>query len=378
MIGGMGTRIAGRAPANNTFDFLRLLAAVMVLIHHAVIHLDASFLWHSETAGPWFHGGVSLFFILSGFLIIRSAEKCHAQGRPWMDFYRNRALRIIPALYVYFVVLVVFLLVLGVLSVRSLLTVDFGAFVASNLFLIPVYSPSALDGFGVGVINGSLWTIPVEVSFYVVVPLIVLLAARTGWKQAVLVCGGVAAAGLALYGVNGGAEAGSMVWKLYGVTFLPFLWYFMIGIFWSRYWARVKQSGWVALACTVAYFVIANLPHNGGAGLGAILTGLAALPLSYAAIWFGYNGPMVLSRLTSRIGDLSFGTYIWHMIVVNTLMAVGARNWDVPGTALVTGVAVASILIAAASWQLVEKPALSRKRYSSTKSVADSRIPSRR
>jgi len=55
--------------------------------------------------------------------------------------------------------------------VSRLLSLDFGAFVASNLMLVPVYSPAALNGFGVGVVNGSLWTFPVEVSFSVVAAL---------------------------------------------------------------------------------------------------------------------------------------------------------------------------------------------------------------
>ncbi|MEV4987906.1 acyltransferase [Pseudarthrobacter sp. LMD1-1-1.1] len=338
----------------------------MVLIHHAVIHLDASFLWHSKDAGPWFHGGVSLFFILSGFLIIRSAEKCHREARPWRDFYRNRALRIVPALYAYFAVTVVFLLATGALTFKSLLSLDFAIFAGSNLFLAPVYSPGSLGDFGIGVLNGSLWTIPVEVSFYVVVPLLVILAARVGWNRALVAAGALAAGALAIYGLTGGADASAMAWKLFGVTFLPFLWYFVIGIFWSRYWDKVRQSGWFALVCTAAYFVIINLPQNGGSGIGAIMTGLAALPLSYAAIWFGYNAPRAFRGITDRIGDLSFGTYIWHMIVVNTLVAVGARNWDVPGTVLVTGVLVGSMLIAAASWNFVEKPALGRKNYSSS------------
>lgn len=348
----------------NAFDFLRLAAAIMVVIHHAVIHLDVPFLWHSKESGPWFHGGVSLFFILSGFLITRSAEKCHAEGRSWWDFYRNRALRVVPALYAYFVATVFLLLAIGALAPRALATLDFGVFAASNLFLTPVYSPTSLDGFGVGVINGSLWTIPVEVSFYVVVPLILMLAAKTGWKRALTATSIIAVAGIALYGATGGAEAEAMVWKLYGVTFVPFLWFFTIGMVWSKLWKRIPHNGWAALACLVAYFVIINLPHSGGAGLSAILTGLAALPLSYAAIWFGYNAPKGFYRFTQRIGDLSFGTYIWHMIVVNVLVFAGARSWKVPGTLLVLAVVAASMMIATISWKLVEKPALRRKNYS--------------
>ncbi|WIV45302.1 acyltransferase family protein [Glutamicibacter nicotianae] len=348
----------------NAFDFLRLAAALMVVIHHAVVHLDAPFLWHSKETGPWFHGGVSLFFILSGFLIVRSAEKCHAEGRRWWDFYRNRALRIVPALYAYFMTAIILLLALGVLEPNAVFSMDFGIFVGSNLIFAPVYSPTALDEFGIGVLNGSLWTIPVEVSFYIIVPLIVLLASRFGWKVALTVSTLIAVVGIALYAATGGAEAGSILWKMYGITFIPFLWFFVIGIVWSKIWPLVRQSGWIAVACLLAYFTIINLPHESRAGLNAILTGLAALPLSYSAIWFGYNAPKAFYLLTKRIGDLSFGTYIWHMIVVNVLIFAGARNWEIPGTLLILGVVASSMLIASVSWHFVEHPALRLKGYS--------------
>ena len=349
---------------DNAFDFLRLLAALMVLIHHSVIHLDSEFLWHSATSGPWFHGGVSLFFILSGYLVVRSAERCHDDGRPWWEFYRNRALRIIPAIYVYGLVSVIVLLGLGAISLGWFVTPESWAFILSYLVLAPVFNPEALTDFGIGVINGSLWTIPVEVSFYLVMPLIVIMARRTGWKAASGTLVLISVAAVAVYGLTDGPAAEPLLLKLFGVTFLPFLWFFVIGIIWSRLWHRVVHSGWIALTCLVAYFIIINFPHDGGEGGSAILTALAAVPLSYVALWFGHNPPAFFVSLPRMIGDLSFGTYVWHMFVVNVLVYLGAASWQVNGTVLVCGVVVVSMAIAALSWWFVEKPALRLKHYS--------------
>ncbi|HWV35823.1 MAG TPA: acyltransferase [Thermomicrobiales bacterium] len=352
----------------NNFDFLRLLAASTVLIHHAVIHLDASFLWHNEGNNWWFNGGVPLFFILSGMMVYRSGEKCLASGLPWRSFYANRALRIMPAMYVYIVALTIFLLAVGIITFSQALTPTYGAYVASNLLLIPVYTPPALADFGVGVVNGSLPTIPMEVSFYAIVPMLVLLASRVKWRTTLMVTFGVAVAGILVYAAVGGTESEPLIWKFYGVTFLPYLWYFALGMLWSRAWPRVVQSGWIALAAIVLYFVIDKIPVGAE---GAVITrALAAIPLSYAAMWFGYRGPQMFSRITSRLGDLSFGTYIWHMIVVNTLIYFGARTWPVDGTILVLMVFLISLAIAFASWRLVEKPSLARKPYSSRARIA--------
>lgn len=48
---------------------------------------------------------------------------------------------------------------------------------------MPVYSPRFLDGLGVGHINGSLWTIPVEVTFYAVIPVLVFVTSRFGVRR---------------------------------------------------------------------------------------------------------------------------------------------------------------------------------------------------
>lgn len=353
----------------NNFDFLRLFAALTVLVHHAVVHLDARFLWHGASDNWWFNGGVPLFFILSGMMVYRSGERCRESGLPWRSFYANRALRIMPALYAYIVVVTVFVVAIGAVRPADLATPTYVAYVSSNLLLAPVYTPPALTDFGVGVVNGSLPTIPMEVSFYLIVPLLVMLVLKSSWRTALVVIFVIAATGVGLYAAVGGTESEPLIWKIYGVTFLPYLWYFALGIFWTRAWSRVRQSGWIALVATVLYFVIDKVPVGPD---GAVITrALAAVPLSYVALWVGYRGPRVLSNFTNRLGDLSFGTYIWHMIVVNSLIFYGARTWRIDGTLLVCAVLVISIAVAYISWRVVEKPALGRKRYSSHSRTAD-------
>lgn len=359
---------ATTARRQNIFDFIRLMAALAVVVEHSVHHLRAQFLWHGPEDSLWFNGGVATFFILSGMMVFRSGERAHAEGRLWRDFYMNRALRIVPAIYAYVGVLVVLLVVAGVIAAQQVATLEFAAFVATNLLLIPVWSPPMLEDFGIGVVNGSLWTIPVEVSFYAIVPVMVLLVARRGWRQAMALILLVAAASVVAYGMAGATGTESLIWKLFGVSFAPYLWWFAIGMAWSKLWPLAKQSGWLAAGSVALYFVLAKLPLETGPAF--IANAVAAIPLSYAVIWLGYNGPEVLRRLTDRVGDLSFSVYIWHMIVVNAAVTWGARSWYVDGTLLVLGVVVVTSIIAFTSWHLVEKRALRRKRYTSAKDVA--------
>jgi len=353
----------------NAFDFIRLLAALSVAVEHSVHHLDARFLWHTQHDSLWFNGGVSTFFILSGMMIYKSAARCSSDGRPWSDFYQNRALRIVPAIYVYFVILVLLLLLTGVIAPGVILSLQMALFAGSNLALAPVWSPPFLDDFGIGVVNGSLWTIPVEVSFYVIVPLIVILARKFGSRIMLVMTLAFAGAGVVVYGAAGATASTALPWKLYGVTFVPYLWWFAIGIAWVFLWPKVRKSGWLALACIVVYFLLEKLPLS--TGLSFTVDAVAAIPLSYSVIWFGYFAPSVFGAVASRLGDLSFSAYIWHMIVVNYLVTWGAREWDVDGNVLVLLVLAVTIVLAWLSWHFVERPALRRKRYTSAAAGAD-------
>jgi len=356
--------MTSRGHRRNCFDALRLLAALAVVVGHATENLHTSFLWEQGHGDLWFRDGVTAFFIMSGLMIYRSAERCRADGEPWWQFYRNRALRIMPAIYVYALALLVILPLAGALTWSEASSPQFVVFMGSHFALAPVYHPAIFDDFGVGIVNGSLWTIPVEVSFYVIVPLIVLTAARFGFTRALVGVMAFSALGTGLYLAWGGNAADFMAAKLLMVTFAPYLWFFGLGIIWSRLWPHVSHAGWVAGAAFGLYVVgcAIRTPLDGPAY--ELVTTIAALPLSYFLVWFGYNGPAVLSRVTDRIGDLSFSTYIWHYLVINLAIEAGARSWGVPGTVTILGVIVVSLGIAALSWWLVEKPALGLKHYS--------------
>lgn len=358
------------APRIDCFDALRLFAALAVVVGHSVTHMGASFLWYDGGNGWWFHDGVVAFFVLSGLMVYRSGERCHERGQPWREYYRNRALRIIPAIYIYGVLIVVALVAVGQINSSNVTSVGVVAFIVSTFALIPVYHPAQFSDFGVGVVNGSLWTIPVEVSFYLVLPLVVLLMHRIGFRRGMTVVGVIAAAGLLAYAAGLGLAPEAMAVKLYGVTFLGWFWFFALGIFWSRMWRRTPHHGGIALAGFVLYAAIAVVRYFVEApGYSAVLTALGAVPLSYSLVWFGNYGPKFLGRLTNRIGDLSFGTYVWHMVVVNFLIYFGARDWPLPGTVKVLVAAAISLALAALSWHLVEKPALARKKFSSAAAI---------
>src|SRR6185369_4920789 len=150
----------------NNFDLVRLLAATQVLIVHAASSLGV---WGDMGAASLLillFPGVPVFFVVSGFLISKSYER--AADLP--NYLRNRALRIFPGLWVCLVFAAVLPLATGALGeVRS---GEWLAWWSAQMSAAQNYQAAFLDGFGTGTFNGSLWTIPVELTFYLLLPIL--------------------------------------------------------------------------------------------------------------------------------------------------------------------------------------------------------------
>jgi peptidoglycan/LPS O-acetylase OafA/YrhL len=353
--------------SSNCFDVLRLFAAVCVVFSHSTEHLKIPFLWHKPGGLLWFWDGVPLFFVLSGMLVYLSYERCAESGRPLRDFYISRFLRVGPLIYVYSVLTPVFLVAIGAISLGALKAPAYWAWLASNWALVPVYHPSTFRSFGIGVLNGSLWTIPVEVSFYAIVPVLFLCERRIGFRKTF---GGLALVVLAGQVVDWWLQEHdpeALTTKLFSVTFLPYLPFFAAGIFWLKTWNRVSQRIEWALLCVAVYLVVRlGLASVGWTGaLGPFWHLAWGLPLSYAVVWFGYHAPRQINSIT-RIGDLSYGVYVWHMVVINIFIYLYDKYIIFNGlsTAVHLLVLSASLGLALCSWWLIERPALKMKPFS--------------
>jgi len=315
----------------NNFDIVRLaLAAVVVLVHCFDLSDNGSLaiLVHIFNARIAVEG----FFAISGFLIFASYERCSTVT----EYFQNRAWRILPGYWLSTLFCLAIAFSLGHFHVAKFL---FANLTFAN-FLQPgipgVFSSNPVNS----AMNGALWTIKIEVMFYIAVPAIVWLCRRLN-RDAVL---WTLFAASVLYRTLL-AHHETLAIQLPGQ-----LSFFLIGTLIYYHLAFFKKHGlWIMIAAAVCFCL-----H--------VWTGwfFFLRPPSIAALTMGAAFLLPEIKGPTRWGDFSYGTYILHYPIVQSMVAIGLFRWN-PWAALLITVAIVSI-IAPLSWFIVEKPSLSHSK----------------
>lgn len=370
-------------------DVLRGIAAAAVVVHHSFSlggrpDVPGIAIW--DGLGSW---GVGLFFILSGYLL------CDYFWRPRRQaslkvFWVRRIFRVAPAYYVQVGLLFLFFaspaLLMSEVGIRQILT---------QVTFTHYYTPDTSSSLN---INGALWTLSIEMTLYLTMP---LLALAVGWpavrgRRALLVPMLVVAAFVAvtvayrlLVAYQGGAlqtfyfgDIGPEtvpIARLYLARQFPgWLAMFALGIglrwlIYQRYlpdrllrptrhrlWVFallfVPSVLWLLLTERAVYFTHPFLFATFDVVLGVLLLA----PLLYAARPSSSDEGTASIRAGVWLGDRSYGLYLWHFPVI---LVVYERGTDLlpPDTSHILFrlllIWVLSLGLAMLSFRFVEVPA---------------------
>lgn len=316
------------------FLLLRLVLALAVAISHYRLLTaagDASFGLLSSTVA------VQAFFVVSGWIV--TASYCN---QPQLaSFWVRRLMRLYP-LYVSVVLLQAALVTLwtpdGARSIDELLRY-LGANLAFANFLQPdLYG--LLASAPVPVINPSLWTLKIEVAFYVCVP---LLVASTRGRYGRLALLAMYVASTAFF-IAGSEVSAAVAKQLPGQ-----LRFFVAGMVCQR------------LAASGALQRFGNWPL----ALAGCL-GLALAPQFDASLAFGAVQPVLVAAFVAaaavltpaafeRWPDLSYGVYLIHAPLIQFTHHFGLLPAGAAGLAMVL---VATLALAAVAAYAIERPAV--------------------
>ncbi|MBD5408152.1 MAG: acyltransferase [Treponema sp.] len=157
-----------QVPKENAFHFIRLACCLIVIYEHAAVLCDAGIPCLNLRGMA-----VDVFFILSGFWVTLSYLKSSsAKG------YALKRIRWIFPQYAATVVLCAVLLAsFSSLELRAYFSSSgFWKYLAANLCTLNFLHPSLPGVFGDVAVNGSLWTIKIELAFYVLLPAVIFFA----------------------------------------------------------------------------------------------------------------------------------------------------------------------------------------------------------
>jgi peptidoglycan/LPS O-acetylase OafA/YrhL len=337
--------------AENSFNAVRLLAALQVAYIHAIAHLKLAPTWGYEWIEQF--PGVPIFFAVSGYLVFDSLLRLRSLKR----FAAHRAARIYPALAVNILVMEAALYATGQIDfTRSLSAVwaflffiCYTATASYNVASLWVGSGGgalSFDGFFQIYPSGVLWTLTVELTFYVAVPIAALMKNRIG--QTIL----ISAASVTSFAFQNYLGPDSRLTVT--ITVAPYFWIFGIGMLFRLWPVPTRSVLPASLMLLAAFTLFATLRHlapfewkSAPSSYDTFQTALLCLLVLCVG-----TGPILKSK-TLALNDASYGIYLYHMLIVTALMNIpeaGRSQW------LLLVVAIGAILAGLCSWHLVERP----------------------
>ena len=365
-------------PGNPRFpllDSVRALAALAIVLTHTAAVTDFN---TDNPLGVYtarLNMGVTLFFLLSGFLLYRPFVAARLEGRPPVrirDYTRRRILRIVPA---YWVALTLLALWPGLPGIWE------GAWWRSYSFTQIYWLESTVDGIF------PAWTLAIEISFYLALPFIAVAIGRLAgrrWKLELALIGVLAAASIAVrtaLQVEGGFSvlqntlACYLDWFAYGMALG------VVSVAWrgrerqSRVLRLIERRPWApwAAAAVTFWFVATQLDlprglrlvytnaNYLGEHLGyAVVAVLLLLPAIFGDGGGGWPRRILAWPALAWLGLVSYGIFLYHGPFVRWLKDQRADEW-IPGSGYLSMTVIAlamAVAAAALSYYLVERPAL--------------------
>lgn len=338
-------------PKENNFDILRFFLAFSVFMSHLYdLTLCEQLKFLRYIFYPDF--AVKSFFVISGFLIFMSYENTSSLRQ----YFLKRARRIYPA----YITVIVLCALLGVfltsLPLQAYFTSrEFIKYVFFNFTFLNFIQPNLPGVFTHninGAVDGALWTIKIEVLFYLSVPIITIFFRRIN-KIIIFSAFYILSYTYChiLLGIS--QETGKTVFAELARQLPGQLCYFLSGTILYYFFDYFRPKYKIIFPVSVLLYALVSF--LGIDFLKPVLLGF--IIISFAFIDFGaYN--------FGKYGDFSYGLYIFHFPIIQILYSLGLFSIS-PQLAACFAL-IAALVSAYLSWNIVEARFLKRKLHLQT------------
>lgn len=323
----------------NNLDLLRLIfAGIVVLFHSSALTAIPGLAPLGEYCNP--HFAVRGFFVISGLLIYRS----YTRSSSIRSYLEKRARRIYPA---YFTIIVVAAIVLPFISPdfpHHTYGPAFWKYLAANLLFLNFMAPNLPGVFtanSMQAVNGALWTLKIEVVFYLLVPPIHSLCKRHGTKLTIGTIFGLSILWKCTFWLLAILDPSRPIWDKLDVQIPSQMTYFCAGILLLAYMDKLKDKVLIVSAIAACAFVADHF------------WGREVLDVVWISGFVLVCGFLRYAGNFTKYGDFSYGVYIVHWPILQCMIF-----FDLTRLNPLIFLLLALALVFAASflmWHLVEK-----------------------
>lgn len=335
---------------NNNFDFLRFSAASMVILSHSFTLFGSKFEPYTWLTGYESMGSlaVHIFFIMSGFLLTKS----------WLEspflfiFLKKRILRIFPALIccVFFTALIIGPIVTN-LNLKEYLQNQHTIDHLKNVFLFPAIRnlPGVFkDNPYPTAVNGSLWTLKIEIIMYASVAILGIFKLLKRKSIIFFILSSLLFVDIFI--LVKPEYAKSLFLTMLVVQLVKLSIFFIIGSLFYLYREKISLDKTILVAAVIIYLITLRTSF-------AIVANYIILP--YIVFYVAYANIPKLANF-GKYGDFSYGMYIYAFPIQQTIMHFGKQYLSVWSFFLLAF--MTTLILAAISWKYIEKPALKFKK----------------
>ena len=331
-----------------SIQYLRGLAAMMVVYHHAISKIrimnPESFIPYSGFGGA----GVDIFFVISGFIMwVTTASKTSSPAYFW---YR-RIIRVVPLYWFFIFIIIVPKLFIPDLFQSTQLDPEH---IVKSLLFIPHYHPVVSDQIWPILIPG--WTLNYEMFFYFLFGASLFLSQTARLPALIFTF-------LLLVTIGQWVPSDSPLLITYTDSLLlEFLAGIIIGVFYTRGFTLNSTLARAMLAASIILFVGTETSILPG-GARVMSWGVPAILLVIATLSLEKDGRISQHNTLQKIGDASYSIYLSHILTIEVVELLWTKfGWQMETLAtqltFLVLCLVASALVGIVAYNMIERPSL--------------------
>ena len=306
---------------NYSLDFLKILATVAIVFHHFQQIANVKYDNFINFYGEWFNWGnlVEFFFILSGYFMYRYIPKIKENSITLLDWWKKRALRLLPMVAISVLAFEVFLYTYNKMYQTNWLSLDI------SIWGTVIASLGIQDGWGFvsPLLNNPIWYISVLLACYIIFYILTSISAKVKcspmYFYAAMIFVGV---GIVVYQINLPFLNSSMARGYYSFFFGLILVAYI-----NKYGVKLKEII-LSVACLAFFtYVFAIEWDYADDNLAFNLTFLV-FPALIMLFETGFVKKIFRHKIWGTVSAISFEVYLWHLpMLLLSYIFVRQFNW---------------------------------------------------